>query len=246
MSWIPFSIASDNHGDMGDPVAIKAFLNFCDEFKPKIRIHLGDAIDYRGIRRGASPEDKYESMQADYDDGTQFLRDYGANVWLWGNHDDRPNLMAENTNGVMRDYAARINQDMLDFAKDQKCQVLPYDVAKGVYELGKVNSGGVRCVHGTSAGIHALRAEVAAYHRVIHGHVHTRAHTVGSTYDPSEGYTCPCLCRLDMTYSKAWKASLRHCHGWLFGIMNNRTGAVVINEARSIDGKFVYSSGFNV
>ena len=246
MAWIPYVICGDSHGDMADPVAIKAFLKFCDEFNPKIRIHLGDAIDFRAIRRGVSSEEKYESMQADYDSGTQFLRDMGANVWLWGNHEDRIDQIAKSTNGIMRDYAARVTQDMHDFAAGQKCQVLPYDVAKGVYELGKVHAGGFRCVHGTSAGINALRAEVTAYNRVIHGHVHTRAHTVNSTFDPSEGYTCPCLCRLDMSYSKTWKASLRHAHGWLFGIMNNRTGAVVVNEARSIGGKFIYSSQFNV
>ena len=246
MAWIPYVICGDSHGDMADPVAIKAFLKFCDEFNPKIRIHLGDAIDFRAIRRGVSSEEKYESMQADYDSGTQFLRDMGANVWLWGNHEDRIDQIAKSTNGIMRDYAARVTQDMHDFAAGQKCQVLPYDVAKGVYELGKVHAGGFRGVHGTSAGLNALRAEVAAYGRVIHGHVHRRAHIVGNTYDPSEGYTCPCLCRLDMKYSKTWKASLGHGHGWLFGIMNNRTGAAVVNEARSIDGKFIYSSQFNV
>ncbi len=89
MAWRPFTICGDSHGDMIDSKARKAFLDFCDAYRPDIRIHLGDAIDFRGWRKGASPEDKAESMQRDYDMGMQFLRDMGATVWLWGNHDKR-------------------------------------------------------------------------------------------------------------------------------------------------------------
>ena len=230
---------------MADKSAIKAFLKFCDEFNPKIRIHLGDAIDFRAIRRGVCKEEKYESMQADYDSGTQFLRDMGANVWLWGNHEDRIEQIARSTDGVMRDYAARINIEMLDFAKAQKCQVLPYDARKGVYELGKVRSGGFRVIHGYSCGIHALKAEVNTYTRVIHGHIHTRGTVLSGTYDPSEGHTCACLCRLDMTYAKTHKTALRQEHGWIYGLVNNRTGSVIVQHARKVDGKFFYSSEFS-
>ena len=246
MAWRPFTICGDSHGDMIDIKARKAFLDFCDAYRPDIRIHLGDAIDFRGWRKGASPEDKAESMQRDYDMGMQFLRDMGATVWLWGNHDKRVLDVATSANGSMRDYAGKIATDMHDTAKQIGCKVVPWGVRKGVYELGKVRAGGYRVIHGYRHGIHALVAEVKTYGRVIHGHIHCRGSFVGSTYDATEGHTIPCLCRLDMDYAAGNETGLRQEHGWAYGVVNDRTGAVVFQHARKIGRDWITPSEFGV
>lgn len=244
--WRKFVVCGDSHGDMADKKAIKAFLGFCDVFRPDIRIHLGDLIDFRAIRRGCSPEEKQESMQADYNAGTKFLRDMKATVWLMGNHDDRPNQIANSTSGVMRDYGRNIASDMLEQANEIGCKVLPYCKRRGVFELGKVRAGGYRVIHGFRSGIYALKAEIGTYGRVIHGHIHCRGSVVGSTFDPSEGHSIGCLCRVDMDYNKTHEVTLRQENGWGFGIVNERTGAVYFQHARKIGNQWITPSEFGV
>jgi hypothetical protein len=89
MSWDSFVIVGDTHGDMIDLKARKAFLAFCDDFKPKKRIHLGDAIDFRAWRRGASSADQADSMQKDYDAGIKFLQDFKPDVYTLGRSQGR-------------------------------------------------------------------------------------------------------------------------------------------------------------
>lgn len=242
MAWIPYVIVGDNHGDMIDPKARKAFLSFCDDFKPKLRVHLGDAIDLRAWRRGASSADQADSMQADYDAGIQFLRDMQADVWLLGNHDHRLWITAKDGRGPMRDYANQIIDDIADITAEMGCRVIPWGVRQGVYELGKVHAGGYRLVHGYKAGITATQMEARTWFRAIHAHTHTVGTFVAPTYDNSEAHGIGCICRLDHEYSLGNEASLRQEHGWGYGHVNDRTGAVHFNHARKIGNTWFYGT----
>ncbi len=42
-----FIAFGDNHGDMVDPEAQDALLEFIKDYKPTVRVHLGDAFDFR-------------------------------------------------------------------------------------------------------------------------------------------------------------------------------------------------------
>ena len=244
MALIPYSICGDSHGHMADKGAVKAFLKFCDLFKPKLRIHLGDLMDLPAWRKGADQSDKEISMQGDYDDGMEFLEVAEIDVLLRGNHDHRLIKVASEARGPMKDYATGIVMDMEKRAANLGCRILPWGVRDGVYELGKVRSGGFRVVHGYRAGIHATAAEVRAYGRVIHGHIHCVGTHIGSTYDASEGHSIGALCKIDMDYAAGYQTTLRQEHGWGYGVYNDRTGAVVFQHARKVDGKFIYASEF--
>lgn len=246
MAWKPFVICGDSHGEEEDRKASAAFLGFCDDFKPSLRIHLGDAIDFKALRRGASVEDQSASMQADFDSGMSFLRDMKADIWLWGNHDKRPLDAAKATAAVTREHANKIVESMTTQAAEMGCQIIPWGVRKGVYELGKVRAGGYRVIHGYRHGVNALIAEVKTYGRVIHGHVHCRGSFVGSTFDDTEGHTIACLCDLDMDYAASNETSLRQEHGWGYGIENDRTGAVYFNHARKVGNTWITPTNFGV
>src|SRR6056297_3489052 len=86
-------IVADSHGDMIDDRTRQAVLSFKRSYKPDIIIHLGDAWDFRPLRRGASIEEKSESMMDDYAHGETFLKALFSgdqnNYFLMGNHDDR-------------------------------------------------------------------------------------------------------------------------------------------------------------
>lgn len=240
MAWKSFVIVGDTHGDMIDRKARKAFLNFLDDFKPKLRIHLGDAIDFRAWRRGASPEDKADSMQADYDAGIGFLADMGVNVWLLGNHDNRLWMTASDARGPMQNYAQSIVAQTEDHCKALGCRVIPWGVREGIYELGNIRNGGYRVIHGYRAGITATQMAARTWYRAIHGHTHTVGHFVAPTFDNSEAHGIGCLCILDHEYSLGNEASLRQEHGWGYGHVNTKTGAVHFNQARKVGGRWFF------
>ena len=88
-----FVVASDSHGDEVDPTTAKALFSFIADFKPQIRIHAGDAWDFRNLRRGASDDEKAHSLEADWDAGSDYLAQFidggKENHFLRGNHDER-------------------------------------------------------------------------------------------------------------------------------------------------------------
>src|SRR5690349_11522891 len=103
--WDPFVFASDNHGDKQDPRAVKAFTKFLGLWKPTIRIHGGDNWDFRPLRRGASEEEKRESMTADFDAGDRFLKILKPTHFQRGNHDERLWILAKDNRGPLSDHA---------------------------------------------------------------------------------------------------------------------------------------------
>ena len=49
---IRFVAFGDNHGDMADDEATDALCEFIKDYKPTVRVHLGDCFDFRSLRRG--------------------------------------------------------------------------------------------------------------------------------------------------------------------------------------------------
>ena len=85
-----FVAIADTHGDRIDPVTEQAIYDFCADFRPTTRIHLGDAFDFRCLRRKATDEERAESMEADWECGERLLRKFfeggRENYYLRGNH----------------------------------------------------------------------------------------------------------------------------------------------------------------
>ena len=71
-----FIFASDLHGDMAEPEAVSKLLDFCEIWKPEVRVFGGDLFDFRNIRRGAGAGEKADSMQADVEAGLMFLNNF--------------------------------------------------------------------------------------------------------------------------------------------------------------------------
>ena len=44
---IRFVAFGDNHGDMADHEAVDALCEFIKDYKPTVRVHLGDCFDFR-------------------------------------------------------------------------------------------------------------------------------------------------------------------------------------------------------
>ena len=241
MAWDKFVIVGDTHGDMIDLKARKAFFAFCDEFKPTKRIHLGDWVDLRAWRRGASSADQADSMQKDYDAGLDFLKKFNADIAIVGNHDYRLWLTARDGRGPMRDYAKRIIEDVKVEMDAIGCRLIPYGIHKGFYELGKVRNGGYYCNHGYKSGIHAIVGEARHWNRSISGHIHAVGTYVDAAKEARSAHTVGTLARLDMDYAIGNEGTARHENAWGMGGENSKTGAVEFRHVRKIGTEWMYS-----
>ena len=114
-----FIAFGDNHGDMVDPEAQDALLEFIKDYKPTVRVHLGDAFDFRSLRRGAGNDaEGAESLIADIEAGEDFLAKTKPTVYLMGNHEHRAHAL-QHTSGsaLVRDYCAELEARIRTTAK---------------------------------------------------------------------------------------------------------------------------------
>lgn len=237
MSWQRFVFATDFHGDMHDPTAVKALLRFCDMWKPELRVFGGDLFDFRPLRKKADAEEKRQSMMQDYADGVGFLREFAPNVFLRGNHDERLWDLAQEDNGILSDYARKASQEIEAELHKMRCRMLPYDRRTGVYKVGHL-----KMLHGYAAGVHAARKHALVYGSCLFGHIHSIDHVTLERIERTMARSVGCLCALDMVYSRATMGSLRHAHGWAYGVVNSKTGDFHVWQAEKVGGQFMVAA----
>lgn len=238
-----FVVASDSHGDQVDPETERALFAFIADFKPQLRIHAGDAWDFRNLRRGASDDEKAHSLEDDWQAGSDFLRRFfdggRENHFLRGNHDERLWHFAHSATGLLRDYAhdgiARVEK----LVKQSRAKMLPYDSRLGVLKLGAL-----KVIHGYAAGIGAARKHAIVYRNCLFGHTHN-CDVAGAESDEgvSEARGIGACCRLDMPYNAHQTGKLRHQNAFCYGLLFE-DGTYQINQAKKIDGRFYVASDF--
>lgn len=232
-----FVVASDNHGDQHDPETRKALLGFLADFRPEIRIHAGDNWDFRNLRKGASDDEKAASLVDDWEQGTEWLREFfdggRANHFLRGNHDERLWHFAGNATGLVRDYATDGIKRVERIAKQARAAMLPYDARRGVLRLGHL-----KVVHGYFAGMNAARRHSISYGNVLFGHTHaTDSAPVENIDGPAEARGVGCCCKIDMDYNQHSPGKLRHDNAWCYGVLFPN-GTYQLFQAKKINGAF--------
>jgi len=168
MSFTKFVFATDVHGDMQCPEANAVLFNFIDVYKPKLRVFGGDLWDFRAIRRGASDDEKQESMSADYVAGINWLKRFKPHYFLRGNHDERLWELAAKRKGPCSDYAFSGVVEVTTLTEKMRCKMLPYHHRDGILKIGHM-----KMLHGFHAGINAARQTALVYGSALFGHVHT-------------------------------------------------------------------------
>lgn len=234
MSYRRFVFCSDLHGDRHDRKAVAAFLKFCKAWKPQIKVFGGDLWDFRAMRKKADEEEKRDSMLRDYADGLQFLTEYAPQYFLRGNHDERLWDLAEQDKGIVSDLARRLVGEVNEECKAIKCRMQPYDKRAGVLKIGSL-----KMLHGYSVGIGAARKHALTYGSCLFGHVHSIDHVTLERIDKTMARSVGCLAQLNMEYSRAHIASLRHAHGWAYGVIDERKGTFHVWQAERVDNRFL-------
>ena len=223
----------DTHGDQLDPDAGRSFQEFTRWFKPTIRIHGGDCWDFRWLRRSASDEEKAASVSADFEAGLDFLKWYKPTAFLWGNHDDRLRRLLDSSVGAQRELAGQwLDRISVALAGvDQK----PYCRRRGVLRVGDHSF-----IHGYGHGENAAKVAAQVYGNVVMGHVHRIDMVRVAGLEDRYGYVAGCLCNLDMDYVRPNIGTLKHAHGWVYGVIVN--GRVVVWQARRLGNVWVLPS----
>ena len=229
-----FIAAFDNHGDMADPGALAAFFDFLEHWKPEIRIHGGDCFDFRALRRGASEEELRDGLTADYDAGCIFIERFRPTHWTRGNHDERLYDRIGGDDRMVAGYCKDLADGIAEVTPG--CQILPYHKRNGVLTIGHL-----KVIHGYHAGVTAARQAALVYGSVLMGHVHTIDVYSIPGIERRVGRVCGALCRLDMDYNRAQPSTLRHAHGWAYGVLFP-SGAYQCWQAETVDGQWVFPS----
>lgn len=232
-----FVFASDLHGDKQNHQAVEGLLEFVKEFKPDVRIFGGDLFDFSPLMRGADVAEKNASMEADVEAGMEFLDAFSPDYFLLGNHDDRLWQTAEKHSvGIIRDTAKMGIKDIKAKCRSIKCKMLPYDVDRGILELGKI-----RFCHGYFHGITATKRHAETFGAsgglVIHGHIHSIQMYSIPRAGGCAGISAGCLATTAMDWNRAKVNRLAHECGWVYGYYS-KTGWVA-HIARKVDGKWV-------
>jgi len=129
-----FVICGDNHGDMADEKSVSALVAFIADFKPEIRVHLGDNWDFRNLRKGASDDEKAASLADDWETGSDFMRAFfdggKENAYLRGNHSfsDQTELLTKR--GFVRVSDVTENDEVAEF--DPSSRAIFYSKPLGV------------------------------------------------------------------------------------------------------------------
>jgi predicted phosphodiesterase len=222
--WIA---VSDTHGDQLDREAWAFVLDFIADFRPTIRVHLGDAWDFRWLRQGASNEERADDVLADIDAGMNLIDEYKPTAFLMGNHDHRLIRGCKDTTGVVRQAHRDLHDQIMRLFGMHGTQVYPYHSFKGVHMLGDL-----ACIHGYHHGVYAPRQHAMAYGNCIHGHTHAVESAAFHNMRAGgavTGRAIGCLCDLDMDYATIRATSMRCQHGFAYGEIRN--GRAIVCQA---------------
>lgn len=238
-----FMVVTDTHGDERNKKAVDLAFEFMADFKPEIRIHLGDWMDARALRSGAAEHEKRSGLRADKNAAFEFLERYRPTLLLDGNHDIRVVDSAANSTGPISDYCGEIREQATDLLRKFKTQHLPYDKRLGVAKIGKM-----KLLHGFFAGQNAPQMHARAYGSCIFGHTHRfssvsvpGAHSGNRAVARGVG----ALCNLDMPYNRAMVDTLSQAQGWGYGVMDDK-GRYWMANAEIVDGKVAIFDSFKI
>lgn len=216
---------------------VDALLRFTKEWRPHLRIFGGDLCDFRPLRSGASEEEKREEMRPDVECGLDFLACWRPDVWLLGNHDHRPYHWAAMRNGAISELAALGVNDLETAAGRINCKILPYHKRRGVLRVGHA-----KFLHGFFVGETAARRHALVYGACMFGHTHAIEEAPIAGLERRVARGVGCLCRLDHDYNNRTPSSLRHAHGWAYGVINRSTGDYVVWQAEEIGRQWLLAT----
>lgn len=223
MSWKKFIVCGDSHGNLVCEDTKKKFFDFVANWKPHYRIHLGDFVDAPSLRKGCSVEERALGISDDFNAGMQFIEEYKPHYLTLGNHDDRIWLHSTHcSDGILREHCADLaSAAEKEFAR-LRIKWVPYHVSKYLM----LPEGGPKLIHGFRATMYPAKSHFENWGPSICGHVHKPDTYIARHIDGQASYSVACLANIDlMSYADRTPAKLAWRQGWIYGMINSKTGA---------------------
>lgn len=235
-----FVYAPDPHGEHVNRASWQVLLDFCKDFKPHRRIMGGDVFDFAPFRKGASADEKAKSMEPDINAGLALIADLEPTDWCYGNHDIRPQRIAETETGALADYAGTVVNRMDALCAKYKINRTPYRT-NAYIALGPL----LKAMHGFTAQIHTAYAMAVAFGCVVTGHVHIIERARARTIDRRECVVGGCLRHPWARYNETHIATLRHAQGFLSGFYYEDRPEFYVSICEELsDGRWLIPSTF--
>lgn len=236
--WTPWVAGFDPHGAYQDKEANRAFFKFIEHWKPEIRIAGGDIWDFKQLRKKSDAHERRESMAVDVAEGKAWLEQLQATHFLQGNHDIRLWDLAQQSEGIVQDYAKLIVRDLEDLMQTMRCRMYPYNKRLGIMHLGSL-----KVFHGFRVSMSAARMSAKTYGSCMFGHVHQFQCATIEGLEQRTGYSIPCLAQVDMDYNRHQEGALTHENGWSYGVVDLTSGAFQVWVARKFDNQWLLPTG---
>jgi len=229
MAWQSFICSADTHGDIIDKSYERYILQWIKDHKPKHRFMLGDFIDLKALRNGAGEEDRACGLKDDLMAGIRFLRAFKPHKLTLGNHDHRLWVMAANHKESLEyEYARQLKTQVENELKALKCDWVEYDVKKGWMEIAPRGSrSGPKLIgHGYAANMYPAKSmTMLTGTSTLTGHTHAYDYWRQDNLAADESYVSGCGCLIEQDYNRTHRRRLKHCHSFLVGVINDKTGA---------------------
>lgn len=211
-----FLYLPDPHGHHVNEKAWNVVKQFYEDYAPDEVVYGGDVFDLSPIRKGASAEEKAQSMEPDFEAGMRLFREVPPTRFILGNHDYRAWDQAEHGSGPVADFCAYLTRQVEGWARKNHVKMYPYRADS----YCRMNNR-LKMVHGCFANMHTAKAlahfggEVGC---VIGGHTHSiDYYQVQSMTGIQEAYTVGCLHEIYQPYCETRPNTTRHRHGFAFG-----------------------------
>lgn len=243
MALIKWVAAGDNHGDLVNPEAVTKLLRFCEDFKPKYKVHLGDGIDARPFRHGATISEQESGISRDLADHWAFMDVFKPRVYTMGNHCYRLWREARSSReSPVTALCGKLVEEIEAEFKRRKCELVPYWHREGKPDYWQAPEGGPFFCHGRT---HPKNLAQSCYnlweHPTVTGHGHR-----ADLYQGRNGISVATPGLLDLskaTYSETKPNVWTHSNGWAFGIINSKTGKGESWLVKKTDGVYLSPMG---
>lgn len=225
-NWKRIVAVGCTHGEFINQSAASAVIKFCDSFKPKIRVHLGDAFDTRAFRSGAKgTTDEAAPMADDIGLAHRFLYAFKPTVFTEGNHDFRPRALMEHHNTIIAEAARGVHERMMLPLREMKTQWFPWSIFSA-YEIG-----GFKFWHGVLYGENYLRDTANRWGSSVVAHAHRAGVAKGVRSDGATCYGVGTLGDIEaFGYAQHRASTLAWSHGMVWGEVCDDSAMLYLTE----------------
>jgi hypothetical protein len=113
-----------------------------------------------------------------------------------------------------------------------------------VSEYLKMPEGGPKLIHGFRSTMYPAKAHFENWGECLHGHCHTKDEHTARHIQGGKAFSVACMADLDkLTYSDRQPAKLGHRNGFLYGIINTKTGDWAAWQVTQENGTWISPQG---